>query len=111
MNKAAKPKRTARPVPVRIRQAEEQDKDLMVKIMDACWEATWVPFMPPAVPARYRNENLGRAFIEKCLAHLPGGRGRRRRRAWSVSAFCWVTRQKLYRCCPTCGAAVFAWRC
>lgn len=64
MNKAAKPKRTARPVPVRIRQAEERDKDLMVKIMDACWEATWVPFMPPAVPARYRNENLGRAFVE-----------------------------------------------
>jgi GNAT superfamily N-acetyltransferase len=64
MSKAEKPKRTASPIPVRVRQAEERDKDRLVEIMDACWEATWMPFMPPAVPARYRNENLGRAFVE-----------------------------------------------
>ncbi|MEQ8332328.1 GNAT family N-acetyltransferase [Nisaea sp.] len=64
MSTAAKPKRTASPVPVLVRQAEERDKDRLVEIMDKTWEATWMPFMPPAVPARYRNENLGRAFVE-----------------------------------------------
>ena len=64
MSKAEKPKPTADPIPVQVRQAEERDKNRLVKIMDACWDATWVPFMPPAVPARYRNENLGRALVE-----------------------------------------------
>ena len=68
MSTAAKPKRTARPIPVLIRQAEERDKDRLVEIMDKTWEATWMPFMPPAVPARYRNENLGRAFVENAEA-------------------------------------------
>ena len=64
MSKPAKPAPKSDPIPVVVRQAEERDKDRLVEIMDACWEATWMPFMPPAVPARYRNENLGRAFVE-----------------------------------------------
>ncbi|MBO6561530.1 MAG: GNAT family N-acetyltransferase [Nisaea sp.] len=59
-----KPKPKAKPLPVTVRQAEERDKPRMVEIMDQCWEATWMPFMPPAVPARYRNENLGQAFVD-----------------------------------------------
>lgn len=59
-----KPKPKAPPLSVTVRPAAEDDKPRMVEIMDACWEATWVPFMPPAVPARYRNESLGVAFVE-----------------------------------------------
>lgn len=64
MSKTAKPAAKGDTLPVLVRQAEERDKDRLVEIMDACWDATWMPFMPPAVPARYRNENLGRAFVE-----------------------------------------------
>jgi len=60
----AKPKAKAAPLELTVRQAEERDKARMVEVMDRCWEATWMPFMPPAVPARYRNENLGQAFVD-----------------------------------------------
>lgn len=60
----AKPKAKAGPLAVTVRPAEERDKPRMVEIMDDCWTTTWVPFMPPAVPVRYREENLGQAFVE-----------------------------------------------
>lgn len=53
------------PAPVLVRPAEERDIEAMVRIMDATWAATWVPYMPPHVPATYAAQELGRAFVTR----------------------------------------------